>query len=269
MRCFDCRVMAVKKEDDMNLSAASMTASPCWDEGVTRNRLITEYLPFVKRIVHRMAVHLPTYVDVEDLIHAGVIGLIQSIDRYDPTRDNTLATFASFRIRGAVISELRARDILSRSNRKKVREMQQTWIHLEQKLGREVEDWEVALELGMTAGEFEDVRRMAGFSFVSIDDMDSPSDGEKATLLSQLVSGEDQDALTSIRAQEIKAALAKAIGELSEKEKTVISLYYVDELTLKEIGEVMNLTESRISQIHSGAIIHLRKKLIRNGVLNN
>ena len=253
----------------MNLSVANMTASPYRDEGMTRNRLITEYLPFVKRIVHRMAVHLPAHVDIEDLIHAGVIGLIQSIDRYDPTRDNTLATFASFRIRGAVLSELRSRDILSRSNRKKVREMQQTWIYLEQKLGREVEDWEVARELGMTTGEFEDVRRMAGFSFVSIDDMDSPSDGEKATLLSQLVSGEDQDTLMSIRAQEIKAALAKAIDELSEKEKTVISLYYVDELTLKEVGEVMTLTESRISQIHSGAIIHLRKKLIRNGVLNN
>ena len=253
----------------MNLSAASLAASPYRDEGVTRNRLISEYLPFVKRIVHRMAVHLPTHVDVEDLIHAGVIGLIQSIDRYDPTRDNTLATFAMFRIRGAVLSELRSRDILSRSNRKKVREMQQTWIHLEQKLGREVEDWEIARELGMTAGEFEDVRRMAGFSFVSIDDMDSPSDGEKINLLRQLAGGEDQDALLSIRAQEIKAALAKAIDELSENEKTVISLYYVDELTMKEIGEVMDLTESRISQIHSGAIIHLRKKLIRNGVLND
>ena len=253
----------------MNLSAASMTTSPYRDEGMTRHRLITEYLPFVKRIVHRMAVHLPAHVDVEDLIHAGVIGLIQSIDRYDPARDNTLATFASFRIRGAVLSELRSRDVLSRSNRKKVREMQQTWIHLEKKLSREVEDWEVARELGMTAGEFEDVRRMAGLSFVSLDDMDSPSDGEKATLLSQLVSGEDQDALMSIRAQEIKAALAKAIEELSENENKVISMYYVDELTLKEIGEVLNLTESRISQIHSGAIIHLRKKLMRNGILNN
>ena len=99
--------------------------------------------------------------------------------------------------------------------------------------------------------------------------MDSPSDGEKINLLRQLVGGEDQDALLSIRAQEIKAALAKAIDELSENEKTVISLYYVDELTMKEIGEVMDLTESRISQIHSGAIIHLRKKLIRNGVLND
>ncbi len=139
----------------MNLSAAKMTASPYRDEEMSRNRLITDYLPFVKRIVHRMAVHLPAHVDVDDLMNAGVIGLIQSIDRYDPLRDNTLATFASFRIRGAVLSELRSRDVLSRGNRKKVREMQQTWIHLENKTGREVEAWEVARELGISADEFE------------------------------------------------------------------------------------------------------------------
>jgi len=232
-----------------------------------RNRLITEYLPLVKRIVHRIAVHLPAHVDVDDLINAGIIGLIQSVDRYDPTRDNTLATFASFRIRGAVLSELRSRDVLSRGNRKKVREMQQTWVHLEKKLGREVEGWEVARELRLTADEFNDLQRIAGISFVSLDDMDSPSNPEKEKLLSQFVSGEDQDALMLTRASEIRAALAKAIDTLSERERMVISLYYVDELTLKEIGEVMNLTESRISQIHSAVLMRLRKKLVKDGVL--
>jgi RNA polymerase sigma factor FliA len=261
--------MALNKEDDMNLSAAHMTVSPYGDDEMTRDRLITEYLPFVKRIVHRMAVHLPAHVDVDDLMNAGVIGLIQSIDRYDPARDNTLATFASFRIRGAVLSELRSRDVLSRGNRKKVREMQQAWIHLEKKLGREVEDWEVAGELGITADEFDDLQRMAGISFVSLDDMDSPSNSEKEKLLSHFVSGEDQDALMLTRASEIRTALTKAIDKLSDREKMVISLYYVDELTLKEIGEVMNLTESRISQIHSAVIMRLRKKLIKDDVLDN
>jgi len=253
----------------MNLSAAVMNASSCWDDEMRRDRLITEYLPFVKRIVHRMAVHLPAHVDVDDLMNAGVIGLIQSIDRYDPARDNTLATFASFRIRGAVLSELRSRDVLSRGNRKKVREMQQTWIFLEKKRGREVEDWEVAEELGMTADEFDDLQRMAGISFVSLDDMDSTSNTEREKLLSHFVSGEDQDALMLTRASEIRTALAKAIDELTDRERMVVSLYYVDELTLKEIGEVMNLTESRISQIHSAVIMRLRKKLIKNGVLDN
>jgi len=236
---------------------------------MTRNQLITEYLPFVKKIVHRMAIHLPSHMDVEDLVHAGVIGLIQSIDRYDPARDNTLATFASFRIRGAVLSELRSRDILSRGKRKKVREMQQTWIQLEKKLGREVEGWEVARELGMTADEMDDLQRMASISFVSLDDMDSPSNSEKEMLLSHFVSGEKQDALMLTRASEIRKALVKAIDELSDRERTLISLYYVDELTLKEIGQVMNLTESRISQIHSAVIMRLRRKLIKQGVLDN
>lgn len=253
----------------MNLSAAEMTASSYWHDEMTRDRLITEYLPFVKRIVHRMAVHLPAHVDVDDLMNAGVIGLIQSIDRYDPARDNTLATFASFRIRGAVLSELRSRDVLSRGNRKKVREMQQTWILLEKKHGREVEDWEVAAELGMSADEFDNLQRMAGISFVSLDDIDSPSNNEREKLLSHFVSGEDQDALMLTRASEIRTALAKAIDALTDRERKVVSLYYVDELTLKEIGEVMNLTESRISQIHSAVILRLRKKLVKEGVLDN
>jgi RNA polymerase sigma factor for flagellar operon FliA len=253
----------------MNLSIAEMAASPYRDDEMSRNRLITEYLPFVKRIVHRMAVHLPAHVDVDDLMNAGVIGLIQSIDRYDPLRDKTLATFASFRIRGAVLSELRSRDVLSRGNRKKVREMQQTWIHLENKAGREVEAWEVARELGISLDELNDLQRLAGISFVSLDDLDSPSNSEKEKLLSHFVSGEDQDALMLTRASEVRKALAKAIDELSDRERTVVSLYYVDELTLKEIGQVMNLTESRISQIHSSVIMRLRKKLIKNGILEN
>lgn len=252
----------------MNQSGAVMKESPYRDDDTTRNRLITEYLPFVKRIVHRMAVYLPSHVDIDDLMHAGIIGLIQSIDRFDSSRDNTLATFAAFRIRGAVLSELRSRDVLSRGNRKKVREMQQRWIQMEKTLGREVEGWEVAAEIGVSADEFADLQRMASISFVSIDDMDPESSGEKDKLFSQLVSGEDQDALMLTRASEIRKALSKSIDTLSEKEKMVISLYYVDELTLKEIGAVMNLTESRISQIHSAVLMRLRKKLVKEGVID-
>jgi RNA polymerase sigma factor for flagellar operon FliA len=147
--------------------------------------------------------------------------------------------------------------------------MQQAWIRLEKIKGREVEDWEVAMELGITAEEFDDLQRMAGISFISLDDVDSSANSDKEKLLSHFVSGEDQDALMLTRASEIRAALAKAIDTLSDREKMVISLYYVDELTLKEIGQVMNLTESRISQIHSAVIMRLQKKLIQNGVMDN
>ena len=103
-----------------------------------REQLITEYLPYVKRIVHRLAMHLPSTIDIDDLMNVGVIGLIQAVDRYDPRRDNKFITYAVFRIKGAVLSELRSRDFLSRSNRRKIRELENAFLRLEQKLGREV-----------------------------------------------------------------------------------------------------------------------------------
>ena len=105
-----------------------------------RDQLITEYLPYVKRIVHRIAVHLPSTIDIDDLMNVGVIGLIQAVDRYDPSRDNKFMTYAVFRIKGAVLSELRSRDFLSRSNRRKIRDLENACLKLEQKLGREVGD---------------------------------------------------------------------------------------------------------------------------------
>jgi RNA polymerase sigma factor for flagellar operon FliA len=252
----------------MNLSAAWMIENAYRNDTGVRDRLITEYLPFVRRIVYRMAVHLPSNVDVDDLVQAGIIGLIQSIDRYDATRDNSLATYAAFRIRGAVLCELRSRDVLSRGNRKKVREMRKAYIRLEQQLGRDAEDVEVAAELGMTAQEFEDIRRIAGTSLVSLEDMELTSGCDKENLLKQLVSGEEQDALALTRIKEIRIALASAIETLPEKEKMVISLYYADELTLKEIGEVLGVSESRVSQIHSRAVMRLRRKLIKSGIVD-
>ena len=105
-----------------------------------RDELITEYLPYVKRIVHRIAVHLPSTIDIDDLMNVGVIGLIQAVDRYDPSRDNKFMTYAVFRIKGAVLSELRSRDFLSRSNRRKIRDLENACMKLEQKLGREVDE---------------------------------------------------------------------------------------------------------------------------------
>ncbi len=254
----------------MNLSAAWMMQNVCKNDNdiATRNRLIAEHLPLVKRIVHRIAVHLPSHVDINDLIQTGIVGLIQSIDRYDPMRDNSLATYAAFRIRGSVLCELRSRDVLSRGNRKKVRDMQKACARLEQKLGRDAEDWEVAAELKMTAQEFEDVRRMAGLSLVSLDDVDPTSGNDRENLLRQLVNDDEQDVQTLTRIKEIRAALTSAIDTLPEKEKMVISLYYGDELTLKEVGAVLGVSESRISQIHSSAVTRLRKKLVKSGVVD-
>jgi RNA polymerase sigma factor for flagellar operon FliA len=233
-----------------------------------RDQLITEYLPYVKRIVHRIAAHLPSTIDIEDLMNVGVIGLIQAVDRYDPKRDNKFMTYAVFRIRGAVLSELRSRDFLSRANRRKIRDLENVHLKLEQKLGREVDDFEVARELGIDIEQVHRTRQMSGISFISFEELGFSSKDDKEKLINYLVDSDD-DALARTRLKELKAAVAKAIEQLPKKERLVISLYYLDELTMKETGKVLNVTESRVSQIHSQAIMRLRAKLKRDKFIGN
>ena len=246
--------------------AKTTTRSPRKKTAAYREQLITEYLPYVKRIVHRLAMHLPSTIDIDDLMNVGVIGLIQAVDRYDPKRDNKFMTYAVFRIKGAVLSELRSRDFLSRSNRRKIRELENAYLKLEQKLGREVEDGEVAHELGVNVDQVYRTKQLSSISFISFEELGYSSKDEKEKLMNFLVNN-DEDALTLTRFKELKAALAQAIEALPEKEKLVISLYYLDELTMKESGEVLGITESRVSQIHSQAIIHLRAKLRKQKLL--
>lgn len=248
--------------------AKSLTKYGDSNDASYRDRLITEYLPYVKRIVHRIAVHLPPNVDIEDLINVGVIGLIQAVDRYDPGRDNKFMTYAVFRIKGAVLSELRSRDFLSRSNRRKIRELENTYLQLEQKLGRDVDDSEVANELGVELEEVYRTKQLSSISFVSLEELGFSSKDEKEKLMNYLVNN-DEDALTQAKLKELKTVLARCIEQLPEKEKLVISLYYLEELTMKETGKVLGVTESRVSQIHSQAIIHLRAKLRKEKLLDN
>ena len=233
-----------------------------------RDQLITEYLPYVKRIVHRIAVHLPSTIDIDDLMNVGVIGLIQAVDRYDPGRDNKFMTYAVFRIKGAVLSELRSRDFLSRSNRRKIRDLENTCLKLEQKLGREVDDEEIAEELGVDIEKIRRTKQMSSISFISFEELGFSSRDEKEKLLSYLADNDD-DALSLTRLKEVKEAVARAIEQLPEKERLVISLYYLDELTMKEAGKVLNITESRVSQIHSQAIMRLRAKLKKEKLIGD
>ncbi len=233
-----------------------------------REQLIREYLPYVKRIVQRIAAHLPSTVELEDLMNVGVIGLIQAVDRYDPRRDNKFMTYAAFRIKGAILSELRARDYLSRSSRRKLREMEMASQRLEQRLGREPEDVEVAAEMGVDLEELHRTRQMAGISFISFEEIGVASREEKDKL-TQFLLQNDEDALSRTRLKELKEALARAIEQLPEKEKLVITLYHLEELTMKETGKVLNITESRVSQIHSQAILRLRNKLRKERLIED
>ena len=248
--------------------AQTRTKKVAQKDPVYREQLITEYLPYVKRIVQRLAVHLPSTVDIDDLMNVGVIGLIQAVDRYDPRRDNKFMTYSIFRIKGAVLSELRARDFLSRSNRRKIRELESVYLRLEQKLGREADDREIAQELGVDLEQVYRTKQMSSISFISLEELGVSSRDEKEKLLSYLVNNED-DALVITKLKELKGAMAQAIRQLPEKERLVISLYYLDELTMKETGKVLGITESRVSQIHSQAILHLRAKLRKQKLLED
>jgi RNA polymerase sigma factor for flagellar operon FliA len=234
----------------------------------SREQLILKYLPYVKRIVNRIAIHLPPNVDTEDLMNVGVIGLIQAIDRYDETRDNKFTTYAAFRIRGAVLSELRSRDYLSRSSRKKIRELERMVLKLEQKFDREVADEEVADAMEIELDELYQIKQMSSISFISFEELGYSSARDKQKLARGLLEN-DEDILARAGLKELQTALAEAIGELPEKEKLVLSLYYTDELTMKETGEVIGVTESRVSQLHSQAILRLRSKLRKKKLIDD
>ncbi|SPD72678.1 RNA polymerase sigma factor FliA [uncultured Desulfobacterium sp.] len=231
------------------------------DNCLSREEIIKEYLPYVKRIVHRIAIHLPPSVEIDDLINAGIIGLIEAVERYDPARDNKFMTYAVFRIRGSVLSELRARDYHSRSTRRKVREYENTYLRLEQQAGKSVNDEDIAHELNISLDECYHIKRMSSMSFLSFEELGFSSKEERDNIVNYFLSGEGSDAYRLTRVKEIEQAVADAIEELPKNEKLVISLYYWDELTMKEIGSVLEITESRVSQIHSQAIIHLRARL--------
>jgi len=230
-----------------------------------RDALILKHLPHVKRIVQRIAAHLPASVDREDLINAGIVGLIQSAERYDATRENTFMAYAQLRIRGAVLSELRARDYLSRPARKRLRELEKTYSRLERENNGDVNEEAIAKAMGVTLDEVYGIRSTACLRFIRLEDLGMLSQKEKSATLREIADKHSIDALEKAQFKDIFNSLSKEIETLPEKEKMVISLYYADELTMKEIGRVMNITESRVSQIHAAAILRLRKQLRRKG----
>jgi len=232
-------------------------------DNLSREQIIMQYLPQVKHIVQRIAAHLPQNVEIDDLLNVGVIGLIQAIERYDPARNNKFMTYAAFRIRGAVLSELRSRDYISRTDRRKVRDLEKTYLKLEQKKGGDVEDHEVVKEMGVSFEQFYKVKQMSNIAIISLEEMGYSSDKKRDSLSEMFINNRDEEALNLIGIKEVKVVIAKTIEELPENEKLVISLYYMDELTMKETGKVLGITESRVSQLHSKAITRLRAKLRR------
>jgi RNA polymerase sigma factor for flagellar operon FliA len=228
-----------------------------------RDELITRYAPWVKFIALRMAAKLPSHIQAEDLISAGIIGLIDALDKFNPAREVQFKTYAQIRIQGAMKDELRSLDWASRSVRQKAKRLEQAYAALEQDLSRPPSSEEVASSMGIKMAEFEEMLDdVKGTSLVSLEDIGQAAvSEEKSPLMEALLTRQDQDPLEALNLQDLKKALVGAITELPEKERLVLSLYYYDELTMKEVGKVLSLTESRISQLHTQAVLQLRGKL--------
>ena len=230
---------------------------------LNRDELILKHAPLIKYIAHRLAMRLPPHISTEVLVSAGVIGLMDALNKYDPSKNVQFKTYAEFRIRGAMLDELRSLDWVPRSIRQKAAQLEKTFLTLERKRGGPVEDDEVAKELGLTLEEYYDlITEIKGVSLLDLEGLryQIPQFVEE-NFLTRLIDEKENDPFHLLSLEELKKILARAIDELSPKEKTVISLYYYEEMTLKEIGAVLGFTESRICQIHTKAILKLRGKI--------
>jgi RNA polymerase sigma factor FliA len=227
-----------------------------------KRSIIQEYSPLVKFIAQKIAVRLPANIELDDLMSAGVIGLMDAIDKYDPARDNKFKTYAEFRIRGAILDELRAQDWIPRSMREKAKGIERSFQKLEQKLGRSASEDEVAKDLGMELGEFQSaLQQCKSVSLLSLDEVGTFSNGDRKSLLGLLEAGRDSNPMVQLAGNELREQLSKAIEDLPEKQRMVLSLYYYEDLNLKEIGDILEVTESRVSQLHTQAVLRLRGKL--------
>jgi RNA polymerase sigma factor FliA len=228
-----------------------------------RDRLILTYAPLVKFVAGRVGASLPAHVDEQDLVSYGLLGLIGAIERFDPSREIKFETFAMARIRGAIIDELRSLDWVPRSVRTRARQIERAIATLEKELMRAPTDEEIAKKLGVSDGELDDsLLEISRSSVAALDELWSPSGGGDSIALIDTIEDEaGPDPELSLEQTEVKEALAEAISDLPEREKLVVTLYYYEELTLREIGEVLGVTESRVSQLHTKAILRMKAHL--------
>jgi RNA polymerase sigma factor for flagellar operon FliA len=233
------------------------------NDTAARDALILNYSPLVKYVAGRLASSLPQTVDTADLISYGIFGLIDAIEKFDLSRAIKFETYAIARIKGAIIDELRAMDWVPRSVRSRAREIENAYIVLENRLKRFPSDTEVAEHMGITTKELGDIlTKLSYTSVVSFEELwvgGDRDDGQSA--IGSIKDDAAEDPVAIFESEELKTILAEAIDRLPEREKTVIALYYYEGLTLKEIGQVLGVTESRVSQLHTKSVLRLRARL--------
>jgi RNA polymerase sigma factor for flagellar operon FliA len=231
-----------------------------------REAIILRYAPLVKYVAGRVAIGLPSNVEFDDLVSFGVFGLMDAIEKFDPLRGIKFETYAIARIRGAILDGLRSNDWVPRSVRQKSRELERICAELENRLGRSATDQEISEAMGISVHEF--YQLLSEVSCTTLSSLDElwlvhSNDDDTVRVLDLVRNNDSEDPLHQVEMEEIKTTLANAIDCLPERERMVIALYYYEGLTLKEIGEIMEISESRVSQIHTKAIFRLRGRLNR------
>ncbi|MDR3167728.1 MAG: RNA polymerase sigma factor WhiG [Treponema sp.] len=267
----------VLRNNTSNCSLDQRTEEELWLE-YRRNRdpkirevFIKQYAPLVKYVAGKVAVGMPHNVEFDDLVGFGVFGLLDAIDKFDPEKNVKFKTYAVTRIRGAIFDELRTIDWVPRSVRQKTREIEDAIGSLEAQLGRTATDQEIAGSLGMDENEFlKTMIKISGTSILSLNDVwFSGDENDKVSIGDSIESPSSLNPDVIVEKDEIRRVIIEAINDLPDKEKKILVLYYYEDLTLKEIGQVLEVTESRVSQLHTKAILRLRSRLtnIRKGIV--
>src|SRR5207245_59675 len=225
-----------------------------------RDALINETLPLIKHIAHRVAIRVPNNVEIRDLINAGVLGLMDAIEKFEPERNVKFKTYAEVRIRGAIHDSLRDLEWAPSSLRKKSKDLERMYTDLSQKLGRPATDEEVSEAMGENIEDFHElVDQLHGLTIGSFENLSDSEDSEN--YINYYPDDGSNDPYMKFESNELTRLLAEAIEELPEKERLVLSLYYFEEFTMKEIGALLGVNESRVSQLHTKATLRLRGKL--------
>jgi len=227
-----------------------------------REKLILNYLHLVRYVVSRLPISLPVSIAQEDLVSYGTMGLMEAVERYDLSRGLKFETYAVTRIRGAIIDQLRFQDWVPRGVRKRAKDLQEAMVRLEEKLGRTPREDELAQELGVNKAKLKVILAESNNLLISLDEArGDESSGSTSSLMDLVEDKNSPDPQAELEIGELRERLAHAIGKLPEREKLLIALYYHENMTLKEIGEVINVSESRVCQLHAQAILRLRGTL--------
>ena len=231
---------------------------------VPRERLLERYTPLIKYVVERLSIGLPKNVDHDDLMSAGILGLLDAYDKFDPNKGTKFETYAVWRIKGAVLDQLRALDWASRSVRRKAREVEASTRRLDQRLGRAATDVEVAKEAKMSLADYHRLMdQVRGAVLLSLDETRSPEEGDSLGLAEVIEDPNAPDVLARLEEEETRLVLLDTLNRLPEQERIVVALYYYEHMTLREIGVTLGISESRVSQVHSRAVLRLRSRVRR------